>query len=359
MVANNDWLTFLAKQNAQIENNLVASFGNPAEEQQAAMEEDILCDLGHLGFISAVGEEADSFLQNQLSNDIKNLNETHSQLNAHCTAKGRALSLFRTFKLDNTYLLQLPNERIEASLKRLQMYVLMTKVTLEDSSNKYVAMGISGPAAETKLRQLFDQVPSDDNECVHNNKLLACKIPGKSLRYMLVGETQNIIEAWTALSTSARACSSKVWRWLDIQAGLPQIYDANSEAFVPQMLNLHNLDGISFQKGCYPGQEVVARMHFLGKLKRHMFIAHTESQQQPAIGDAVFVKDDDSKDGVGRIVDSQASPEGGFDLLAVLQIASAGQGGLHLNCGSGPEIKLLELPYEVTLEREDKPNVKA
>ena len=121
------------------------------------------------------------------------------------------------------------------------------------------------------------------------------------------------------------------------------------------MLNLHNLDGISFQKGCYPGQEVVARMHFLGKLKRRMYLAHVDTENQPSVGDPVFTKDDSSKEGVGKVVDSQPSPKGGFDILSVLQIASAEGGSLSLNSADGPGLELLSLPYTVTLEREDKP----
>ena len=127
---------------------------------------------------------------------------------------------------------------------------------------------------------------------------------------------------------------------------------------IPFNANFDLFDSISFTKGCYPGQEVVARMHFLGKLKRRMYLAHVDSDHPPAAGDHVFAKDDETKDGVGRIIDSQVNPDGGFDLLAVLQIASAEQGTLFLNTASGPELKLLDLPYTVTLEREDKPNTR-
>lgn len=175
---------------------------------------------------------------------------------------------------------------------------------------------------------------------------------------MIVANTHDAIEAWKTLSIDSTPCSHAAWTYLDIHAGLPQIYEANVEAFVPQMLNLHNLDGISFQKGCYPGQEVVARMHFLGKLKRRMYLAHVNSTELPQVGAYIFTQGDESKEGVGKVVDSQANPDGGYDLLAVLQIASAEQGPLYLNSANGPEHSLLDLPYTVTLEREDKPTIK-
>ena len=355
MALNKDWLAFLAEQNAQIENNSVTGFGDPVSELRAAGRDNVLCDLSHLGFICARGEEAESFLQNQLSNDIRKLDQSRSQLSAYCTAKGRALSLFRSFRIDDDYFLQLPLDQIEASLKRLRMFVLRTKVTLEDVSDKRVAFGIAGPDAGRLVEAVVGTVPVENNQCVQQNELLVCKIPGNINRYMLVAETGKAIDAWQKLSGDCKPCGHAVWTYLDIHAGQPQIYYANSEAFVPQMLNLHNLDGISFQKGCYPGQEVVARMHFLGKLKRRMYLAHVDSDKSPSPGDPVFAKDDETKEGVGKVVESQLNPEGGFDLLAVLQIASAEQGPLFLNNASGPELKLLELPYTVTLEREDKP----
>lgn len=358
MALNSDWLAFLSQQNAQIENNSVTGFGDTVSELRATEQDDIICELGHLGFICASGEEAESFLQNQLSNDIKKVSESRSQLNAYCTAKGRALSLFRTFKYDDSYYLQLPVERIDPTLKRLRMFVLMTKVTLEDTSDKLVAIGIAGSNAKNNLGKIITTVPEDDNQCVRDGELLACKIPGKVSRYMIVANTDKAIETWSNLAPNCKLCAHTAWSYLDIHAGLPQIYEANSEAFVPQMLNLHNLDGVSFQKGCYPGQEVVARMHFLGKLKRRMYLAHVGSDNPPVVGDFVFAEGDESKEGVGKVVDSQANPEGGYDLLTVLQIASAEKGPLFLKSASGPALKLLELPYTVTLEREDKPAAK-
>ena len=355
MAANRHWLDFLSQQNAQIENNSVAHFGHPDDELKAVLTDDILCDLSHLGFINAKGEEAESFLQNQLSNDIKLVSESQSQLNAYCTAKGRALSLLRVFKCGDEYLLQLPQERLESTLKRLSMFVLMTKVTLEDASENTVAFGIAGPNAEKNLKSIVSDLPQQDDQCTFANGLIACKISGKSSRYMVVANTDKAIEAWKQLSGNCKACNHSTWSYLDIQTGIPQIYEANTEAFVPQMLNLHDLNGISFQKGCYPGQEVVARMHFLGKLKRRMYLAHVTTEDRPSIGDFVFTKDDESKEGVGKVVDSQANPAGGFEILTVLKIASAEAGALHLGSANGPMLELQELPYQVTLEREDKP----
>ena len=354
MTSNKNWLDFLKQQNAHFENNSLAHFGDRDAELQAAVAKDILCELTHLGFISATGDEAQSFLQNQLSNDVKQVNEQHSQLNAYCTAKGRALGLFRVFQFNDSYYLQIPTELIETTLKRLQMFVLMTKVTLQDVSKQLVCFGLAGPNAEQLLSTISKEIPQQDNQCIVAHELLICRIPGKQPRYMILAEEQKAIETWNQLKPNTTLCGHHVWSYLDIQAGIPQIYQSNVEAFVPQMLNLHSIDGISFQKGCYPGQEVVARMHFLGKLKRRMYLAHVDSDRAPKPGDLVFAEDDQSKEGIGKVVDGQANPDGGFDILTVLQIASAEAGPIYINNPASTELKLLELPYEVALEREDK-----
>ena len=355
MAENSKWHEFLKIQGAQFKNNVVEHFGNIDTEREAVVTQDVLCDLTHLGFISATGDEAQSFLQNQLSNDINQVSEQHCQLNAYCTAKGRALALFRVFQFHNSYYLQLPVERIEATLKRLHMFVLRSKVILQDACDQLIAFGLTGPNASQLLQAIDSTTPQQDDACSATENLLICKIRGRQPRYIVTGDCDSVIASWHKLKDSTVSCGNHAWSYLDIHAGIPQIYTENVEEFVPQMLNLHSIDGISFQKGCYPGQEVVARMHFLGKLKRRMYLAHTESGHQPRAGALVFAVDDKSEQGIGRVVQAQPAPHGGFDLLVVLQIANAKSNLVHLYKPDGPVLTLQELPYSVALEREDKP----
>jgi len=351
---NSQWLAFLKQQNAQIENNRVVHFGDIDTERQASVTKTVLCELGHLGFISAEGEEAQSFLQNQLSNDVNQVSAHHSQLNAYCTAKGRAIALLRLFKLKNRYVIQLPVERIEPIQKRLQMFILRSKVTLQNASEQLVAFGIAGPDARRLLSTIQHELPEQDNQCTASDQLLFCKIQGTLPRYMIIGEVQAVIDAWTKLSPETVACNHNVWSYLDILAGVPQVYEPNVEAFVPQMINLHSIDGISFSKGCYPGQEIVARMHYLGKLKRRMYLTHIDDQHSaPHAGDLIFAEGDQSKEGIGRVVDAQPNPNGGYDFLSVLQIASVEAGPTHLHSTDGPILEVRDLPYTVVLERKD------
>lgn len=353
MTIDSPWLDFLKQQNAQIENNIVSHFGDIDAERQAAVTDTILSDLTHLGFISATGEEAQSFLQNQLSNDIKEVSEQRSQLNAYCTAKGRALALFRVFQFQDSYFLQLPVDQIEATLKRLQMFVLMAKVTLQDATDQIISFGLAGANAAQLLQNIVSDLPQQDDKCTTNGKLIVSKIGGTKPRYIIAGHYEHVATAWDQLKSQTTICGNHAWSYLDIHAGIPQIYANNAEEFVPQMLNLHSIDGISFQKGCYPGQEVVARMHFLGKLKRRMYLAHVDTNQVPQPGDLIFAEDSPADQAVGRIVQSQPAPDGGVELQAVMKIAVADDKPVHLNSAAGPKLIIKELPYSVALERED------
>ncbi|MGD8886756.1 MAG: folate-binding protein [Gammaproteobacteria bacterium] len=354
MTINNDWLAFLKQQNAQLDDDQrVEHFGDPDAERRAATAGDVLCELTPLGFIKVSGEEAQSFLQNQLSNDISQVTTEHSQLNAYCNPKGRALALFRVIQFNDAYYLQLPVEVIEPVLKRLQMFVLRSKVTLEDATDQLLACGLAGPGAEQMLTGIVPTVPNHVDQSSAGDNIGITRIRGQQPRFLIYGDYQQLTSLWNQLKQQATVCSHHVWSYLDIHAGVPQIYAANVEAFVPQMMNLHSIDGVSFQKGCYPGQEVVARMYFLGKLKRRMYLAHVDSDRRPQPGNSLFNKDSKADQAIGRIVTAQPAENGGYDLLAVLQISNAQNGTVHLNSPEGEAVNFLDLPYTVALEREN------
>ncbi len=143
------------------------------------------------------------------------------------------------------------------------------------------------------------------------------------------------------------AVNADYWALLDVRAGIPTVYPETVEAFVPQMTNMQLVDGVSFTKGCYTGQEIVARMQYLGKLKRRMYLAHVDTAEPPKAGDPLFSPQNASGQGAGRVVDARPAPEGGYDLLAVAEIESAENGELHLVGDRGPLLQLQELPYSL------------
>jgi hypothetical protein len=173
------------------------------------------------------------------------------------------------------------------------------------------------------------------------------KLAGPHPRFEIIAPTDHAMKLWTNLKPKTTPVAPPVWAWLDIMAGIPGVHPETSDAFVPQMANLEIVGGVNFKKGCYPGQEIVARMQYLGKLKQRMYRAHLEGDSQPRPGDSVFAPDFPGQS-AGTVVAAQAAPDNGFDLLAVIQISSAEIGELHLGSETGPKLSLQTLPYSVT-----------
>ncbi|TNF33071.1 MAG: folate-binding protein [Gammaproteobacteria bacterium] len=340
-----EWREFLINAGAEFDDGSVISFGNPEREQQVTSTGLVMCDLSHFGLISAYGEDAAKFLQGQLTNDIRNVSTQHSQLSAYCSPKGRMLSSFRIFKRDNTYYLQLPRTQLEATLKRLRMFILMAKVTMEDSSNAFVHIGVSGPSAEQHLLEHFSTLPQAVDDIVEEKGYSLIRAAGPHPRFEIYGELEAMKTLWSKLDVNAAPVGRGPWEWLDIKAGIPTIYPQNTEAFVPQMANMQLINGVNFQKGCYTGQEVVARMQYLGKLKRRMFQIHVDTDEPVQPGDNLFAPGSTSGQGTGNIVMAQPDPNGGYAALAVIDISDVEQGKIQLHDEQGPAVEVQELPY--------------
>ena len=344
---NSEWQQFLSNNKAVIENNQVISFGKPEQQRKAAVNQTILADLSLQGLIKVSGEDRVDFLQNLFSNDIKEITPTLSQLNAWCNPKGRMLASLRVFQLADDYFLQLSADLLETTIKCLRMYVLRSKVTLEDVSDEWINIGLAGNDAPVLLAKQFNHLPEKTNQLVQENGLLIIRLAGSSPRFQISGQTATLSKLWQALETDATPVGYPVWNWLEIQAGIPNIVADTAEAFVPQMVNYATIGGVSFTKGCYPGQEVVARMHYLGKLKRRMYLAHVETETLPEAGENLFPAGEDDAQACGQVVQAQTAPKGGIDLLAVIKIAVAEKGDIRLGAVNGPDLQLQEDPYPV------------
>ena len=351
---NSEWQTFLNEAGAVFENGRLLHFGEPATEPEAAATTDILADLSHYGLIAVAGDDASEFLQNQFSNDVRQVDETHSQLSAHCTPKGRVMTNFRLFSRDGAYYLRMAKGLLEPALKKLRMYVLRSQVTLDDQSDVLARFGLSGPNAEALLSSALGEIPGEVDASATTDGVTAIRVAGPHARFELYGEPERLRALWTQLAEKARPVGEDAWQLLDIRVGIPTVVPETTEAFVPQMINLHAIDGLSFRKGCYPGQEVVARMQYLGKLKRRMYRGHVDSDQRPAPGTALYSEGSDSGQGAGKIVDARPAPQGGFDALAVIQISEV-EAGQSLQGGgnAGPALQLEALPYDVPTGKEE------
>ncbi|WP_035383502.1 folate-binding protein YgfZ [Ferriphaselus sp. R-1] len=339
---NSAWRLFLEQQGARFDGDSVQHFGDPAAESVATRDGSTIAPLTQFGTLKVSGEDAQTFLQSLLSNDIRAVGAQQAQLSSFNTAKGRMLASFLIWQHDGDYFLQLARPLAAPIQKKLSMYVLRSKVKVSDVSDEWVALGITG-AQQANEFGLPDGASAT----------LACDaarlIRSDARRFQLVCPTDQASAWWQRLCSGndkSRPVGSPCWDWLDIQAGIPVITPATQEQFVPQMVNLEVIGGVNFKKGCYPGQEIVARMQYLGKAKRRMYLAHVGGDSAPRPGDTLFSASPE-ENAHGMVVNAAPAPAGGFDLLGVLPIASRAHGDVRLGAGDGARLGFLALPYEL------------
>ncbi len=340
---NTAWQDFMESQGASFDDKGRARFGT-------ASAECALMDLSWLGLIRVCGGDAASFLQGQVTSDTRDIDATHSALSAYCTPKGRMLALFRLFRRNDELLMLLPAERLGATLKRLSMFVLMADVKLQDASGELMRIAITGDRAPAVLREHIGEPPTEDNGAITYGAITLLRCDSDRPRFIIIAPTDEMAALWTKLAQAASPVDSNFWRLLDIRAGLPSVFDETAEAFVPQMANLQLIDGVSFTKGCYTGQEVVARMQYLGKLKRRMYSGHIDMDTTPAPGTPLYSENSQSGQGSGKIVDAVVSDRGGVEALVIAEIATVEKGPLHVGDENGPPIELGEPPYPFAAE---------
>jgi len=302
-----------------------------------------LTALESLALIQFSGEDAQSFLHNQLTCDVNALAMNKSAYGSYCTPKGRVLATFLLWRTAEGYFMQLPSSLREAIQKRLSMYVLRAKVKIADAGPLWTVAGLSGEGAASRCEQALGAVPKEEHDLLSTADATVIRLP--SSRYEIHVPRVSAPATLENLRAGTELVEPAHWEWLDIRAGIPTINPATQEQFVPQMLNMDLIGGLSFTKGCYPGQEIVARMHFLGRLKQRMYLANVSSESQPQAGDKLYSADLGGQ-ASGTIVNSARSPQGGYDVLAVIQIASAQGHPIHWRSADGPPLTLLPLPYE-------------
>lgn len=337
---NSQWRAFLESQSASIGEQEEVRFDDGGKLPGCA-----LFDLSHLRLVQVSGEDARDFLQGQFSNDTRNLDDERSQMSSYCSPKGRMLACFRIFMRDGDFFLQMPADSHATVMKRLPMFVLMSRVSVQDASDSLVRIGLAGDCADSLLGGQFGRLPANAGETAQQGDLTLIRHPGETPRYEIVGPADAMTGLWSKLAAEATSASQELWSLLDIRAGIPAVFAETGEAFVPQMTNLQLIDGVSFTKGCYTGQEVVARMKYLGKLKRRMYLARVDSETGPKPGDDIFSDGSESGQGAGKVVAASPSPDGGHELLAVTEISAFERDDVHLGDADGPKLTFQPLPY--------------
>jgi tRNA-modifying protein YgfZ len=297
--------------------------------------------LTHLGVIRVEGDEAAKFLQGQLTQDFALLGEGEARLAAFCSAKGRMQASFIGFKRSPTdILLVCSRDLLAPTLKRLSMFVLRAKAKLSDASDAFRVHGLAGNTIKSIAKQqALAWIKAD-----FGSEAVVFLYPAGGVpRALLVGPTGEPLPAALA---AAPALSPELWAWSEVRAGIATVTQPIFEAFVPQMLNYESVGGVNFKKGCYPGQEVVARSQFRGTLKRRAFVAHIAGVDAPAVGQDVF-HTSDADQPVGTVAQVAPAPDGGWDAIVSLQLSATTDGALTLGGAAGPSVTLAGLPYEL------------
>ena len=303
------------------------------------------CTLSHEGVLAVIGTDASKFLQGQLTCNLNYLSETHSSLGARCTQKGRMQSSFRIVLEPEGCLLAMARELVEPQLADLKKYAVFSKSKLTDDSAHWARFGLyKGDAA---LNSLGIHLPAETDSVARADGLIAIRVSHERAELWAPAEQSEDLSQ--RLKTQLSEADLNHWLLRQIRDGIGQVMGETRELFIPQMLNLQAVGGVSFKKGCYTGQEIVARMQYLGKLKRRLYRLSLGATELPLPGTPLFAPGHSSA--VGEVVIA-AYAEEGIELLAVLTADAVEAGEIHVAEAQGPKPTVLDLPYTLDRDRE-------
>jgi len=319
----------------------------PPAADATASATPLVCPHTGWGILTVVGEDAIAFLQGQLSSDVAALRPGEGQYWSYNSPKGRMLAngvLWRAPTGNDGLVMLLAGDLAETIRRRLSMFVLRAKVRIEDATPRHTLIGIAGAGCAEAAREALGVAPAPLQAVPFGGEGTAFALPDRRIAILAPAAGGPIVQA--ALARHASVVEADAWRLHGIAAGVPWIGAATSDLFVPQMVNWDLLGGVSFRKGCYPGQEIVARMQYLGRLKERLFAFRTDALEVAAtmrIYSATFAPDQ----ACGTVVDAALDPAGRTALLAVVQLAAVEADDLVLGEPGGPRLARVPLPYDV------------
>ena len=312
----------------------------------AARDAAVVCDLTPLSVLALAGADAASFLQGQLSCDVTAITPGTCRFGSFNSPKGRMLAnfvLWRGAALGDGFAMLLPGDICGSVAKRLRMYVLRSKVTVTDVSAATQRMGVGRPLGAPRRCARRSGLCPDGSK--YSRRIPQPCSACRALAMFCSRPRHRPRPCGHAWERKPLRQVSMCWRWLTIHAGVPVITAATQDAFVAQAANWDVLGGIDFQKGCYTGQEIIARTQYLGRLKERTLAFHADTRDVSP-GDRIFSSAFEGQP-CGTVVNAAPSPGGGCDLLAVLQSAAAERGDARLRAGDGPQLVALPLPYAI------------
>lgn len=294
-------------------------------------------NLIDLGLIRITGKDAKQFLQGQLTCDLEEINAEQSRLGAHCDVKGRIIASFRLFSYQNDYYFLIPLSMVSLLLTSLQKYAVFSKVALINVSEDWQKIGLYGPSIKGLLEQKL--YSSKENGVTESGQKLSLSIPGPVPRSILLAPASEPIGF---IDTALKQQNINHWHLLDIMAGIPTIYPETSGQFTPHQLNFPEIGGVSFNKGCYIGQEIIARTHYLGKTKSRLYRVSFSANYPTLPGTPLFDSDQESEK--GTLIMSAKEQDNTYQALVCLQTQAISH-SIRITNLEGPKLDILDLPY--------------
>lgn len=307
--------------------------------------EPILMSLNDWSFITAIGIDAEKYLQGQLTADIFALNKQQHILTAHCNAKGKILSTLRLFHYNKGFGYILRTSVAEKQLSELKKYAIFSKIRLSQKNNMTL-LGVAGQGGRELLKNYFSQLPDQKNSvvCLKQTALLHFNLPIE--RFLIITNSATANELTKCFLKHA---NSQQWLAFDIAAGVANIDIKNSELFIPQAINLQALpSSISFQKGCYRGQETIARAKYRGTNRRAMFCLAGTANRLPKTGEAIEWKIGNSWRRTGTVLASITLKKGFINIQVVMNNNIAKESVFRLIEEEQSKLTIQSLPYLLT-----------
>mgnify|MGYP001027026221 FL=1 len=306
------------------------------------LPENYAISLSEFGAISLSGEEQSKYLQGQVTCDVNSIDEHNLLHGAHCNAKGKTLAAFRLINHSSAYLLLQAKSSIETSLVELKKFGVFAKVDI-DSADQLSFFALVGPRAAELIKSHYQQVPDSLNQVIQSGSTTIVYLAGLKERYLLIDENSQLQDFIT--QTELPVFSHQVWNLLEIKEGFPVLPETAIGEYVPQMLNLQAINGISFTKGCYLGQETVARMQYLGKNKRALFSLTGNAGEEEASPETIEIRMGDNWRKAGDVLISYRADNGQVDLQAVLASDIAEDAQLRIKGQEASTLSIAQLPY--------------
>jgi folate-binding protein YgfZ len=335
---NSGWMTTLTALGAcPVADNTCADglpigfdFGVPDQELSAAATGTVVSPLANISLIRVAGDDARAFLHNQLTSDINHLAAGSAHYSAWCTAKGRIFASMIVINTGQEYLLRLPCDLVERVAKRLKMFVLRSKVSIEVMDGLYALAGIAGEKSVPALTTAKLPQPEGDMSVLATDNGWVLRLNKQRLDVIVARDA--LPAKFRDLANNVTPVGSNAWAWREVESGVVEVTAATSEEFVPQMIGLEQRGGVSFHKGCYPGQEIIARTQYLGKVKRHVFRAQGDAS---LVAGAPVYSAGSPDSSCGTVANVARGPDGVTDALVVVQETYA-DGPLHVGALGGP-----------------------